>query len=271
MVFVPRVSLAWRAWRCLVRTHVAFFCVPPKMPNADVLKLCDLPAPFPGLPNDHRSTIQIELSQREEELWAAVVSSTRKMIRSAQRAGIVVENIDTPDEPTWTVFLAAYRKLWKRKTNAGTLGVGQLRDLMAQGQFAMSRSRDADGNTLSWHVYVKALNRARLHTTISDMDPTRDSAWNNHVGRAHRLHHWQDMLRFKQEGVSVYDLGGVYRGTEDKEQVNIARFKQSFGGHFADSYNAVVPLTWRGRVALSLISHIGAEARSGAVNLGAAA
>lgn len=271
MVFVPRVSLAWRVWRRIVRTHTEFFCVPASLPNADVLKLCDLPAPFPGVPNEYRATILIDLRQPEEDLWAAVTASTRKMIRTATRNGITVENIDAPDEAIWKAFLVAYWKLWQRKANAGALGVGQLRDLIAQGHFALTRSLDANGNVLSWHAYVKTADRVRLHTTISDMDPARDSSWNNHVGRAHRLHHWQDLLRFKREGAHTYDFGGVYRGTADREQVNIAHFKQLFGGHFADTYNAVVALTWKGRLALSLVSRIGAEARSGSFRLGAAA
>lgn len=271
MVFVPRVSLAWRAWRCVVRTRVEFFCVPASLPDADVLKLCDLPAPFPGVTNEYCPTILIDLRQSEEGLWAGVVPQTRKVIRSAMRQGIEVEDIDDLDEETWNAFLASYRKLWHRKAKAGALGVGQLRDLISQGHFALTRSRDADGNILSWHAYMKAHGRVRLHTTVSDIDPARDSAWNNHVGRAHRLHHWTDLLRFKQEGLHAYDFGGVYRGSDDQEQVNIARFKQSFGGHFADTYNAVVALSWRGRLALSLVSRIGAEARAGGLRAGAAA
>jgi hypothetical protein len=109
----------------------------------------------------------------------------------------------------------------------------------------------------------------RLHTTISDMDSSRDTQWNNMVGRAHRLHHWQDMLRFKAEGIETYDFGGVYRGTGDQEQMNIARFKKAFGGGFADTYDAVVPLTLKGRLALSLVAHISAEMRAGGRAAGA--
>ena len=57
------------------------------------------------------------------------------------------------------------------------------------------------------------------------------------------------MLFFKSEGVRSYDLGGVYRGTEDEEQMRITRFKTSFGGVAVDTFNAVLPLTARGRFA----------------------
>ena len=127
----------------------------------------------------------------------------------------------------------------------------------------MTTSRDANGNVLSWHSYVCCLGQVRLLNTISGVDPSRDTQWNNLVGRAHRLHHWKDMLFFKEEGAKTYDLGGVYRGTEDQEQANIARFKTSFGGQPAETYDAVLPLTVKGSIALSFLSRVGAEARFG--------
>jgi hypothetical protein len=269
MVFVPKVSLAWRVWRHAVRTQIEYFAVPETLPGVDVLKLCDMPAPFPGVRNEYRPTILVDLSASEDDLSNAIAPQTRKTIRQATREAIMVERIPELTEDIWNEFLASYQKLWGRKSKAGALGVGQIRELIGQGRFVLTRSRAPEGDILSWHAYVHTPDRVRLHTTISDMDPSRDSKWNNRVGRAHRLHHWQDMLQFKREGVRTYDFGGVYRGTEDQEQTNIARFKQLFGGHFADTYDAVVPLTLKGRLALSIVSHISAQARAGGLPAGA--
>jgi hypothetical protein len=263
MTFVPPTSLAWRAWRRLVRTEVAYFRVPDVLPAVDVLKFSDLSAPYPGVENDHRPTILIDLAPSRDDLFNAITSSTRKVIRQAGREGITVSSVMPLDEAMWNDFLAAYWKLWRRKSKAGALGIGQIRELIARGMFDLTVSRNDDGQILSWHAYVRTPERARLHTTISDMDPSRGSKWNNMVGRAHRLHHWQDMLMFKTAGIATYDFGGVYRGTEDPEQINIARFKQQFGGAFADTYDAVLPLTATGRLALSLIAHVSADFRSG--------
>jgi hypothetical protein len=271
MAFVPQTSLAWRVWRRLVRTEVTYFAMPAALPAVDVLKLCDLPAPFPGVDNAYRPTILIDLTRPEDELLAAVNTHTRKVLRQAVREHVTIASAMPLDESTWNAFLEAYWKMWRRKAKAGALGIGQLRELIAHDRFDLTVSRSADGQILSWHAYVRTPERMRLHTTISDMDPSRDSKWNNMVGRAHRLHHWQDMLRYKAEGMKLYDFGGVYRGTEDREQMNIAHFKQSFGGHFADTYDAVVPLTLRGRLALSLIAHINPAFRSGGNTAGAPA
>ncbi|MDR3528347.1 MAG: hypothetical protein P4L57_13825 [Rhizomicrobium sp.] len=269
MAFLPPTSLAWRLWRRLVRTQVSYFAVPEVMPDADVLKLCDLPVPYPGVYNHYRPTIQIDLSQSEDVLFKALAPAVHKAIRQAARGGIVIETLDEISEDVWDAFLSAHQKLRQRKPMAGALGVGQVRDLMKMGAYELSRSRDGEGNILSWHSYVVTHGRARLQTTMADLDPAQGSVWNNHVGRAHRLHHWKDILRYKARGLALYDFGGVYRGKDDPEQMQIAYFKQLFGGVFADTYDAVIPLSRKGRLALSLVSHVSAESRAGGRVIGA--
>jgi len=262
MPFIPQASFLWRMYRRLVRTQVEFFAVPATFPDTDVLKLCSLPEPYPGVPNESCPTIMIDLGASQDALWKAIEAKSRKVMRQAERDGVTTAQIDiTPD--TWNAFLTAYRKLLGRKQKAGVLGIGQISELIAQGRFAVTVSRDGNGSILSWHSYVAAHGRARMLNTMSDIDPRRGSQWNNLVGRANRLHHWQDMLRFKEDGLKSFDLGGVYRGTDDAEQLNIARFKRSFGGRFVDTFDAVLPLTFKGRLALSLAAKLGPEARAG--------
>ncbi len=249
-------------YRRLVRTEVLFFKAPDTFPPVDILKLCNLSAPFPGAENISCPTVAIDLGQPEDILWNGVEAKTRKVIRQAGRDGVEVERVQLSAD-IWNTFRAAYQKLRSRKKDADPLGTGQIGELIEQDLFVMTTSRDTDGIVLSWHSYVRCHGYARLINTISDIDPSHDTQRNNLVGRAHRLHHWKDMLQFKEEGVKTYDLGGVYRGTEDQEQINIARFKTSFGGAPAETFDAVLPLTGKGRFALSLLSKVGAEARSG--------
>ncbi|MDE2135622.1 MAG: hypothetical protein KGJ49_13625 [Alphaproteobacteria bacterium] len=263
MPFVPKASFAWRAYRRLVRTQVEYFSAPDPFPAVDVLKLCNLPAPFPGVVNGTCPTVVVDLGQPEEALWNGVESKTRKVIRQAVRDGVQVGIVPELTAEKWSAFRAAYGELRSRRKNADPLGVGQIGELMEKGIFVMTTSHDTNGNVLSWHSYVRCHGRARLLNTVSAIDPERGTHWNNLVGRAHRLHHWNDMLLFKGQGVGLYDLGGVYRGTVDQQQINIANFKLSFGGKQAETYDSVLPLTDWGRIALSLVARIGAEARSG--------
>ena len=263
MPFVPKASLAWRMYRRLVRTQVEFFVPPDPFPGVDILKLRNLPAPFPGVENDSCPTVVIDLGQPQDMLWSGVESKARKVIRQAIRDGVRVEPVSGMSAAIWNEFHAAYEKLRSRKKGADPLGIGQIGELIERESYVMTTSRDASGDILSWHGYVRCSGQVRLLNTVSAVDPSRDTQWNNLVGRAHRLHHWKDMLLFKGEGVGTYDLGGVYRGTEDPEQINIARFKTSFGGKPAETYDAVLPLTVKGRLALTLLAKVGTEARSG--------
>jgi len=241
------------------------------MPKADILKLYTLSSPFPGIENRICPTIVIDLMLSEDALWEGVDPKSRKVIRQAVREGVEVDHVCEVSAADWDAFQSAYNKLRSRKSAADALGVGQIGELMARGMIAMSVSRDGHGNRLSWHTYVRSNGHVRLLNTVSAIDPARDTQWNNLVGRAHRLHHWKDILFFKEQGAQSYDLGGVYQGTEDREQLNIARFKSSFGGRALQTYEAVLPLTAKGRVALSLVAKIGAELRSGGAEAGSLA
>jgi hypothetical protein len=252
MSFVPAAPLSWRLYRSLVRTHVEYFTRPASLPDADILKLNVQSEPVPQAANLRIPTVVIDLTPPEETLWAGVERKTRKVIRQAEREGVGMRVMTSLSQEDWHSFRAAYDKLQNRRKKVEPLGIGLIHELIEKNRFVMTVCADAEGNILSWHCYVRCGGHARLHETVSTIDPERGTQWNNMVGRAHRLHHWKDMLFFKAEGVRSYDLGGVYRGTQDQEQIGIARFKTSFGGVATNTFNAVLPLTARGRFANSL-------------------
>jgi len=70
------------------------------------------------------------------------------------------------------------------------------------------------------------------------------------TGRANRLQHWRDMLRFKSSGVVSYDFGGWYEGREDQDRLRINSFKEEFGGQVLKAFNWIRPMTLRGRAYL---------------------
>ena len=252
MSFVPAAPLSWRFYRSLVRTRVAFFTRPAPLPDADILRLHAQSEPVPGVANLCYPTVVIDLTPPEETLWGGVEQKTRKVIRQADREGATMRVLTSLSSADWQGFCAAYERLKKRRRKVEALGVGLIHELIETDRFVMTVGADAEGNVVSWHCYVRSGGRARLYETVSTIEPERGTQWNNMVGRAHRLHHWKDMLYFKAEGVRAYDLGGVYRGTDDQEQAGIARFKTSFGGVATDTFNAVLPLTARGRLATTL-------------------
>ena len=63
---------------------------------------------------------------------------------------------------------------------------------------------------------------------------------NSHIGRAHRALHWLDILEFKKANASFYDFCGWYNGEEDKELLNINKFKEQFTQHKVKEYSGVI-------------------------------
>ena len=70
------------------------------------------------------------------------------------------------------------------------------------------------------------------------------------IGRANRFQHWQDIQRFKAEGVSIYDFGGWYEGDRDQERLRINKFKEEFGGEIVKNYICERALTAKAKVFL---------------------
>jgi hypothetical protein len=264
MAFLPQPSLSWRTYRRLVSVCESFFSPPDTPPDADILKLYNLPAPVADVKNIISSSVIIDLHVPESNLWNAVKPKTRKVIRQALRDGVITDQTSELSEGSWNSFRAAYQRLRNRKKNTEPLGIGKIRKLIERNLFVMTTSCDSRGRVLSWHTYIRSNAHVCLLNSVSEINPEEGTKWSNMVGRAHRLHHWQDIIHFKSQGIATYDLGGVYRGTSDVEQANIARFKTSFGGQPMDTFDAILPLTIKGRIALSLASQVAPETRYGA-------
>ncbi len=62
----------------------------------------------------------------------------------------------------------------------------------------------------------------------------------SHFGRAHRALHWLDIKEFKTIGAEHYDFCGWYNGTEDKDLLNINKFKEQFTQNKVKEYSGVI-------------------------------
>jgi hypothetical protein len=114
----------------------------------------------------------------------------------------------------------------------------------------LSCATDGDGAALVWHAHLRAPGRVRLLHSTSLFREQQNPADRSLIGRANRWHHWQDMLRFREEGFCVFDLGGWYAGNDDAELLRINQYKQAFGGRLAKEYNFAIPGSTRGRLVL---------------------
>jgi hypothetical protein len=127
--------------------------------------------------------------------------------------------------------------------------------LLSQNALDLSRISSSEGRVLVWHAslrsgrYVRCMNSASLFRHEIESIAA-------HIGRANRLHHWYDMLRFQSQGFTIYDFGGWYPGNQNLALLHVNRFKKSFGGELVRQYNCDQGITWKGALALWLRARV---------------
>src|ERR1019366_5155378 len=111
MAFLPQASLSWRIYRRLVSVCESVFSLPDTPPDADILKLYNLPAPVADATNVISPSVMIDLLVPESTLWNAVKPKTRKVIKQAFREGIIIDQTSELSEDSWNLFHGAYQRL----------------------------------------------------------------------------------------------------------------------------------------------------------------
>lgn len=106
----------------------------------------------------------------------------------------------------------------------------------------------SDGTVLVWHAYYVGQSRARLLHSASLFREASDSAFRTLVGRANRYQHWRDMLKLKADGLTTYDMGGWYAGSEDEAKLSINKFKEGFGGETVVEYHCEEAVSLKGKL-----------------------
>ena len=196
-------------------------------------------------------TILIDLDQDQAGILARMKRDTRYEIRRGARDGLVYELYDGKDPDVFNEFCDFYDEFAVR-VNQPKLRRAWLSMLAASDSLHFSRIAEEGGPTLVWHGYLHIKSRVTLLYSASSIPVDSTSAWRSKVGRANRFQHWQDLLRFKNVHISLYDFGGWYEGKTDQKRLQINRFKEEFGGEIVRNYICESPLTWRGTLFLRL-------------------
>jgi hypothetical protein len=231
------------------RIATAFFAAPATPPPADLLRLRSVHERPAGRVSSF-FTLLVDLHRSPEALRAAIKPRTREAIRQAETRDGLTYRVSPGSGRALGEFLAFYDRF------AASKGLpGAERDLLAglAAAGALDLSAVARGsNVLVWHAHCRHPERAMLLASASFFRSVDDSAARSRIGRANRLHHWLDLLRFRHDGLAIYDFGGWYEGQADPDRLRINRFKEEFGGTVAQHFDAEIPLTLRGRLAQRL-------------------
>jgi hypothetical protein len=212
---------------------------------------------------EEKHTLITDLSKTREELFSLIHKNTRYEInRAKDRDG--VECFTFLEQPDLNERLPQHEedknKLRRYVEFFNVFAASKRRDRIDPSEFdefvrrgaLCIRSASKDSQPLVMHAYIVSDGIARLYQSASHFRDREEQESRNLTGRANRLLHWDDMLYFKDRGLSVYDYGGVYAGHTDREKLAIAQFKLAFGGAKKREYVYIAPLSLPGYVSVFL-------------------
>lgn len=173
-------------------------------------------------------TLCIDLTDSADAILHRFSRNTRAQIRkSAESDALIFEFIDQPTPHQLAEFSAFYDEFARAK-GVEIPGPSLLEAHRASGQFRLSRVRLGDDD-LVWHANVCAGRTIGMLYSASQLRHS-DIETRRLIGRANRRLHWEELQRFRGEGLRCYEFGGWYEGSSDAEKLSINRFKEEFGG-----------------------------------------
>lgn len=238
------IEISRRTWSATIRTVFFGSVYGSDGDGADLIGYVQSSEAGPGF--DAVRTRHIDLTQDAERLFSGFGKSTRNQInRASKEDHLSFAAITAPTEDDVVAFRDFYNAFASAKgtTLCDAYNTQTMKLLIAQQGLVITKLSDV-GGPLCYHVYVVDRKRATRLYSGSHFRSAGNTADRNRFARANRLHHWRDILFFKQSGFQIHDCGGL---TED---ANIAEFKRSFGGTEITEYTGYVAATWKGRLAL---------------------
>jgi hypothetical protein len=227
-------------------TGEVWFDEDPRDSRVDVVRYVQRTEPVNGARCEDFHTMLVDLTLDADTIMGRIAQNTRYKIRRAgEKDGVscVAWHLDSRNH---VGRFCDYYDAFAAQKGRPSVDRHYVERLAEAGVLDLSCAVDQAGTELVWHAYYRTESRARLLYSCSQFRSADDSGARNMIGRANRFHHCEDILRFKREGVSVYDLGGWYTGTEDEERLGINRFKEEFGGEIVRNYNCEKVVSVRG-------------------------
>ena len=208
-------------------------------------------------------TFEIDLSPREDAVFAGMNSACRRAIRKAEKSGVVIEEATDPEFAG--EFYDQLREVFVRQGLVPTYGIDRVRALIRHlqpaGMLLLLRARDAEGRCIATGIFP-AFGEMMFF-------------WGGASYRAHQHNrpneamHWHAIRYWKQRGVTRYDLGGFmdYKEKYGGVEVSIPGFRRSRHAWVAiartaapsgmRAKQAIVGHTSRGlRAAVSRLTHL---------------
>lgn len=195
--------------------------------------------PVRGFIREPKHTKFISLLGSEDDIFDQIGKNTKpKIKRAISEGGLRFTVIESADE---------VRDLYNEFARGKGRPPLDERSFRAYWPKMLATKISADRDALVMHAFLvdEGLKRANHLYSASLFRSTDDSERRSLIGRANRALHYLNMLKFKDQGVAIYDLGGYALGTKDPELQEVNEFKDSFGGQLIEESNYIsLPLHW---------------------------
>lgn len=183
-------------------------------------------------------TLLIDLKKPIEEIWNNIYHRTQSEILSFTRNQSfehkILFNLSKDELIKFTKLFNSFAKYkgirpleYDRLKAYNTHGILAVSYIMQNNQFICVNfyrvTHERSANLYSFHLkhYIPEMYSA------------------SHFGRAHRTLHWLDIIEFKKLGVNFYDFCGWYNGLDNKDLLNINKFKEQFTTFKIKEYSGV--------------------------------
>jgi hypothetical protein len=184
-------------------------------------------------------TLLVDLKKDEQEIWVLIYHRTQTEISSfLNNVSFSHDFILNPDEKTLSSFIHYYNEFARLK-KIRRAEKERLNAYRRAGILCLSAIRIHDEHYII-NFYRLTVQRATNLHSFHLKHRIKTEHGPSFFGRAHRALHWLDMLEFKKLGVPLYDFCGWYEGNENKELLNINKFKEQFGGTKVKEFTGVI-------------------------------
>lgn len=185
-------------------------------------------------------TLLIDLRQTEEQIWAGFYHRTRSEILSFTSNQEYQHVVDlNPSRALLSELIDLYNGFARFK-KIRPAEAFRLKAYLRNQILAVSYIRQSDAFVCVNFYRLTRQRATNLYSFHVKHHSSSNSYSASHYGRAHRALHWLDIKKFKLAGTEVYDFCGWYHGQEDKQLLNINKFKEQFATLKVKEYSGVI-------------------------------
>lgn len=199
-------------------------------------------------------TLISDLTKEKEELFFGIKKNYRYEIKRCDRSDekITYRYYDQKnhiDEMILNRFEDIYNQMYIDKGIKSVFNRKQIENMINSGSIVFSVGFYQD-IPLVFHSYVYSQDDSKVRFYYSASPFRQEKEESERIGRINKGLHWFDFRTFKEQGIKIYDWGGI---ANPDNPDGIGKFKLSFGGQVVLLYNIITANSLKGKITIMLL------------------